>query len=192
MNTLPGVTGLILAGGAGLRMGGADKGLLAWQGRPLVEHVARTLRNEVDTLLISCNRNREYYSSLADAIVTDTRPGYSGPLAGIEAATPLLRSEFLLISPCDTPHLPHDIGSRLLTAMVEAADTTVDISYACDGEREHYLCAVLRTRILGTLSPELDRGTRAVRHWYRQHRCLAVDFSSQRGCFHNINTPDQA
>ena len=97
MAGLADTTGLVLAGGAGRRVGGADKGLLPWHGRPLVEQVVQKLRGEVATLLISCNRNQDYYASLADRIVADQRPGFAGPLAGIEAAIPVLDSEFLLI-----------------------------------------------------------------------------------------------
>lgn len=191
MALLADTTGLVLAGGAGRRVGGADKGRLCWRGKPLVERIVQGLRGEVDTLLISCNRNQEYYAGLADGIVTDQRPGFAGPLAGIEAATAVLDSEFLLISPCDTPHLPRDIGARLLGALT-GAGTDTDISYAHDGNRDQYLCALLRTRILGSLTRELDSGTRAVRDWYRQHQCVVVDFSAQRACFRNINRMDQA
>lgn len=191
MAALPHTTGLVLAGGAGRRVGGVDKGLLYWEGRPLVEHVVDRLRGEVATLLISCNRNKHYYASLADRIVADQRPGFAGPLAGIEAAIPALDAEFLLISPCDTPYLPRDLGATLLDALTRAG-TGADISYAHDGERAQYLCALLRTRILGSLSRELDSGSGAVRDWYRLHQCIAVDFSEQRTCFRNINRMDRA
>lgn len=186
MALLADTTGLVLAGGAGRRVGGADKGLLCLEGKPLVEQVVQRLRGEVATLLISCNRNQDYYASLADRIVTDQRPGFAGPLAGIEASTAVLDSEFLLISPCDAPRLPGDLGATLLGAL-RAAGAGADISYAHDGEHAQYLCAILRTRILGSLTPALDKGTRAVRDWYRQHHCIAVDFSGQRSCFRNIN-----
>ena len=191
MAVLADTTGLVLAGGAGRRVGGADKGLLCWRGKPLAEYVVQGLRGEVDTLLISCNRNQDYYASLADIIVSDQRQDFAGPLAGVEAAMAVVDSEFLLICPCDTPQLPRDLGARLLGAL-RGAGTGTDISYAHDGDRAQYLCALLRTRILGSLTRELDSGTRAVRDWYRQHRCIAVDFSKQRTCFRNINRMDRA
>jgi molybdopterin-guanine dinucleotide biosynthesis protein A len=191
MAVLADTTGLVLAGGAGRRVGGADKGLLCWEGEPLAAQVVQRLRGEVTTVLISCNRNQAYYATLADRIVADQRPGFAGPLAGIEAAVAVLDSEFLLISPCDAPRLPRDLGARLLAALNKAGADT-DISYAHDGERGHYLCAMLRTRILDSLTPELDSGTRAVRDWYRLHKCIAVDFSAQRSCFRNINRMERA
>ena len=87
--------------------------------------------------------------------------------------------------------MPGDLGARLLGALREAGSAT-DISYAHDGERAQYLCALLRTRILDSLTRELDTGTRAVRDWYRLHHSIAVDFSTQRGCFRNINRVEQA
>ncbi|MFC1579257.1 molybdenum cofactor guanylyltransferase MobA [Pseudomonadota bacterium] len=186
MDALQDTTGLVLAGGAGRRVGGVDKGLVPWKGKPLVEHVVHRMRTEVATLLISCNRNSDYYAPLADNIVNDQRHGFPGPLAGIEAAIPLLETEFLLISPCDTPCLPDDLGARLLAAL-DGPGASFNISYAHDGERGQYLCAVLRRRVVHTLTAALDSGVRAVHLWYRQHRCVAVDFSHQRTRFHNIN-----
>lgn len=189
MSTIQHTTGLILAGGAGLRAGGRDKGLLTWRNKPLAAHAALRLRPHVLRLLISCNRNRDYYDTLADATVTDSRPGFQGPLAGLEAAIPHLAGEFLIVTPCDMPLLPPNLSERLLETLT-TGDTGVDISYAHDGDREQYLCAAIRIRVLPSLTAFLDEGHRAVRHWYKQHQCRAVDFSSQAQCFANYNWLD--
>jgi molybdopterin-guanine dinucleotide biosynthesis protein A len=180
------ITGLILAGGAGRRAGGRDKGLITWCGRPLVAHVAERLRPQVGSLLISCNRNGERYGAIAPTVATDLRSGYQGPLAGLEAASANLATDKLVIVPCDTPELPGDLVSRLI-AVLEKGEAV--IAYAHDGERCHYLCAALCSHCLSDLPGWLDRGGRAVRHWYRCHRCLAVDFSDQAPAFRNINNP---
>jgi molybdopterin-guanine dinucleotide biosynthesis protein A len=172
-------------------MGGADKGLLPWRGLPMAAHVARRLRPQVARLLISCNRNTDYYASLGDATVTDCRRDFQGPLAGLEAAIPDVASAFLIIAPCDNPLLPLDLVERLLDPLLAGADSTADISYAHDGERSQYLCAAIRTGILPSLPIFLDEGQRAVRHWYARHRCAVVDFSEQAGCFANYNHPGQ-
>jgi len=184
MNTPREATGLIIAGGAGRRVGGRDKGLLTWRGEALAAHVAQRLRPQVGRLLISCNRNAQFYATLGNAIVVDERRDFPGPLAGLEAAAAHITSEFLVIAPCDTPLLPPDLAERLLLAL-EAG--THDISYAHDGERGQYLCAAIRVAILPTLRAFLDEGQRAVRHWYGGHRCCVVDFSDQAGCFENYN-----
>lgn len=177
-------TGLILAGGAGRRVGGQDKGLLNWQGAPLATQVAARLRPQVSRLLISCNRNNDYYATLADATISDTRRDFQGPLAGLEAAAGVVDGEFLIICPCDTPELPLDLAVRLLDALTLS---NKDISYAHDGERGHYLCAAIRCAVLPSVSGYLDRGERAVRHWYAEHGACAVDFSDTPQCFNNYN-----
>lgn len=180
-------TGLILAGGAGRRVAQSDKGLLRWQGQPLAAHVATRLRPQVNRLIISCNRNRAFYATLAEDTVTDTRRDYQGPLAGLEAAIPLIDGEFVVVVPCDTPLLPLDLAQRLLAPMAATGDRAVDISYAHDGGRGHYLCAAIRTAILPTVTAYLEEGQRAVRHWYAQHRVAVIDFSDEKQCFANYN-----
>lgn len=180
------ITGLILAGGAGRRAGGQDKGLVPWRGEPLVAHVVRRLRPQVGRLLVSCNRNAAAYGALADGTVSDCRTGFQGPLAGLEAVGGQVTTTFLVVAPCDTPLLPEDLVPRLLQPL--EADG-VDIAWAHDGTREHYLCAALRSRCLADLAGWLDQGHRAVRHWYRNYRCATVDFSDQRAAFRNVNRP---
>ena len=180
------ITGLVLAGGAGRRVGGADKGLIAWHGAPLAERICEWLRPQVSRLVISCNRNREFYAGLADDTVCDRRAGFQGPLAGIEAAAPLLRTRFAIIVPCDTPRLPAGLLPALLAPLLDGGEQ-VDISYACDDEREHYLCAALRCAILPSLGLFLDSGQRAVRAWYAQHSSRAVPFPGQTDLFVNCN-----
>ena len=166
-----------------------DQALRTLAGRPLVEHVAERLRPQVGELLISCNRNVEVYAALADATVTDSRRDFQGPLAGLEAAAPGIRTGLLLIAACDTPLLPTDLASRLAEPLLQ--ENGADICYAHDGERDQYLCALLRTGCLDTLPPYLDSGGRTVRHWYAQHRCTAVDFSDIAEAFSNYNCIEQ-
>lgn len=184
MATTREATGLILAGGAGRRVGGRDKGLLTWRGQALAAHVAQRLRPQVGRLLISCNRNEPFYATLGDATLIDKRTDFQGPLAGLEAAVPHINGEFLVIVPCDMPLLPPDLAERLLGALEPA---TSDISYAHDGARDQYLCAAIRVAVLPSLRGFLDEGQRAVRHWYARHRYCTVDFSDQAGCFGNFN-----
>jgi molybdopterin-guanine dinucleotide biosynthesis protein A len=180
------ITGLILAGGAGRRVGGKDKGLLNWQGKTLAAEVAVRLRPQVGRLLISCNRNNDYYATLGDATVADSRRDFQGPLAGLESAAAHIDSKYLIIAPCDTPGLPLDLAARLINTLRRS---TNDISYAHDGERGQYLCAALRCDILASVSAYLDEGQRAVRYWFAQHRSVAVDFSDQPASFRNYNEP---
>ena len=114
---MSGTLGLILAGGCGQRMGGADKGLLEWQGRPMAAWVAEAMRPQVDALWISANRNRERYAILdADDIVADAEAAqFGGPLAGVQAALHrnARRWAWMWLAPCDLPLLPRGLCAAL-------------------------------------------------------------------------------
>lgn len=181
------VTGLILAGGAGRRVQGRDKGLIEWHGKPLVEHLLQRIKPQVDTLLISCNRNIEQYQAYGFNLVVDHQPDYQGPLAGIEAAIKHIDSDFLLITACDMPLLPEDLVERLLSPLLQSRNPTLDVSIAHDGVREQYLCAMLRRSCLNSLSGYLASGQRAVRHWYALQQIVNVDFSDKTKAFGNYN-----
>ena len=185
MNRQDTVTGLILAGGAGTRVQGQDKGLLQRNGSALVEHVVRRLAPQVDELLLSCNRNEAVYRQYVRRTVGDCRSDYQGPLAGIEAAAQSVQTSFLAVVPCDTPELPTDLVQRLLQPLLKG---TAQISHAHDGIRAQYLCAVIQHAALNTLPGYLDSGQRAVRHWFAMHDAVSVDFSDQATAFANYNT----
>lgn len=178
------VTGLILAGGAGRRMGGRDKGTLPWRGRPLAEHVCLRLRPQVNELWISCNRNSDYYAGLADRVFKDDMPGFEGPLAGMATAARWLATPFLVVAACDTPRLPVDLVTRLRRPL---ENPDIQLSVAFDGEREQYLAAVMRRECLPGLRDYLLRGERSVRGWYATLRRERVDFSDQADGFGNVN-----
>lgn len=181
------VTGLVLAGGAGRRVGGQDKGLVLWQGKQLVSHVVARLQAQTSALIISCNRNIDQYKSLGFPIVEDQRSGFEGPLAGIEAARSRIRTPYVAVVACDTPLLPCDLVQRLLLPLCAQTETAPVISFAHDGKREQYLCALIKTECLADLSHFLQQGHRAVKHWYRQNPYVSVDFSDKYDSFQNHN-----
>ena len=180
------ITGLILAGGAGRRAGGVDKGLAPWNGKPLVARVLQRIRPQVGNVILCCNRNIESYRAMVPTVICDLRPDYQGPLAGLESAGTHIDTEFLLLTPCDTPTLPLDLAERLLLPLLQEPE--LDICYAHCPERDHYLSAMLRTRCLASLPAYLDSGQRRVRDWYHQHTAQAVAFPDEEA-FANINQP---
>lgn len=192
MTALGNTTGLILAGGAGRRVGGRDKGLIHWQGQPLIAHVAERLRPQVGRLLISCNRNFEEYAKIAGVTIADIREDFQGPLAGLEAAAPHVHTDFLIVCACDIPRLPENLAQRLVEPLKTQAGDAADISIAFDGHRQQYLCAAIRSHCLATLPAYLAQGQRAVRHWYSTYRCVTVSFSEQPESFRNFNYMEQA
>tara|TARA_R110002124_G_scaffold11514_8_gene54623 strand:- start:384 stop:1055 length:672 start_codon:yes stop_codon:yes gene_type:complete len=184
------ITALILAGGAGRRVGHRDKGLLPWRGKPLVAHVIDALDPQVDDILISCNRNFERYKAYCANIVQDTRRDFQGPLAGMEAALTCIQTELLVVVSCDMPHLPFDFVEQLMAPLMLDGNDAAEISYAHDGTRAQYLCAGMRTACLTSLPGFLDSGGRAVKDWYRSRHSISVDFSDRHSCFRNYNTLD--
>ena len=182
------ITALILAGGAGRRVGHRDKGLIEWQGKPFIAHVVEALQPQVTDILVSCNRNLEQYRKYCTDVVPDTRRDFQGPLAGLEAASTHMRTELLVVVSCDMPQLPPELVARLVAALENDGHNNVQISYAHDGSRAQYLCAAMRKRCLASLPTFLDSGGRAVKDWYRNQQTVAVDFSDRRSAFRNYNT----
>lgn len=180
------ITGIILAGGAGQRVGGQDKGLLHWRGRPLIAHVSERLAPQVQRILISCNRNLDVYQRYGERTIPDQRSGFSGPLAGLEAVAPYVTTRFALVVTCDTPRLPPDLALRLLSPLRAQQGTA--ISYAHDGVRGHYLCAAVTRECLATVPEFLDSGNRKVRDWLASHPTAVIDFEDQSDAFRNFNS----
>jgi len=181
------VTGLVLAGGQGRRMQGADKGWVYWHGRPLIEHVLARLRPQVDALLISANRNLPRYRALGYAVVEDdhTRLGaYSGPLAGIYAGLQGVRTPWLAVVPCDAPALPLDLVGRLLAAARAAQAPAVAV---CAQRREPVFCLLPRSAA-ASLAAALQAGVRRPADFLAAAGAVEVCFDDA-AAFLNLNLP---
>ncbi|HMA11481.1 MAG TPA: molybdenum cofactor guanylyltransferase MobA [Steroidobacteraceae bacterium] len=176
---------VVLAGGQGRRMGGADKGLIEYRGRPLIEWSLAALAQQVDEVVISANRNLETYAAYGYRVLPDALPGFPGPLAGVLAALEAVNADWLLVAPCDTPHLPADLGARLLAA---ARQVGAPLAVAADETRVHHSCFLVRTDQRDNLAAYLARGERAVRHWQAGLASTTVKFDA--ACFVNFNSPD--
>ena len=179
------VAAVVLAGGQGRRMGGVDKGLIEYRGRPLVEWSLAALAPQVDELVVSANRNLDVYAAYGYRVLPDTLPDYPGPLAGVLAALDGVNADWLLVAPCDTPHLPADLAARLLAA---ARQANAVLAVAEDTARVHHGCFVVRTDQRDNLAAYLARGERAVRHWQAGLASTTARFDA--ACFANVNQPD--
>jgi len=178
------VAGVILAGGQARRMGGADKGLVVYRGRPLVKWAIDAIAPQVDELVISANRNLDTYAAYGHRVLSDTLPDFPGPLAGVLAAMQAVAADWLVVVPCDTPHLPTDLVARLLSA---AQHARVPLAVAADTVRMHHSCFIVRRDRLDNLAAYLARGERAVRHWQAGLASTAVKFDAAG--FVNFNQP---
>ena len=164
-------------------MGGADKGLIEYQGRPLIEWLLESLHPQVDEIFISANRNPESYARYGHRVLPDTLPDFPGPLAGVLAAMEVVSTDWLLVVPCDTPHLPADLAHHLLNA---ARASDAPLAVAADPARVHYTTMLLQTRLTDSLRDYLDSGQHAVKHWQAQFPLVQIEFPA--GLFDNFNT----
>jgi len=176
------IHGLVLAGGRGSRMGGADKGLQLLEGRPLVAHVIERLVPQAQALLISANRNLDAYTALGHRVLPDP-PGleFAGPLAGMLAALEAIPDDtWLLTASCDCPRLPADLAQRLLTVAEPHG-----LAFA-QAAREHPTHALLHTRLREPLRAYLDAAGRAVLGWMRSRPHGVAHFDDETA-FANFN-----
>lgn len=182
--TLPRCSVLLLAGGRGQRMGGADKGLLDWQGRPLIAWLHELVRPLTDDLLISCNRNAGRYAPFADRLVSDDEADFQGPLAGIRAGLRAARQANVLILPCDAPQLDRPLLEELLNLAGERAVVVRQ------GEFLEPLFSVIPRALHADLEQAWQAGERSPQRWLRSLDPLTVECPLGDPRLANFNTPD--
>lgn len=186
------ITGLILAGGRGTRMGTVDKGLVALAGKPMVAHVIERLGPQVATLMINANQNHDTYAAYGWPVWPDALPDFAGPLAGLQTGLMHCTTPYLVTAPCDSPFLPLDLVARLTQGLqAQDADLAVAVTQTPDGKRQPQpvFCLVPKT-LLTHLNAYLQEGGRKVEHWYRSLRVAEVGFADAQD-FRNINTLDE-
>ncbi|MFG6665784.1 molybdenum cofactor guanylyltransferase MobA [Halomonas sp. HNIBRBA4712] len=180
------LTGLILAGGEGRRMGGRDKGLEPFEGLPLFAHASKRLEGRVDDILVSANRHQDAYALFGVRVIEDIESGFHGPLMGLYSALRAATTPWLLMLPCDTPLLPEDLVERMST---DIGDHPVAIAF--DGERDHPTVALVSTALVEDLGAFLARGERKLGHWFARHDPKRIDFSNEREAFINLNSEEE-
>ena len=185
------ITGLILAGGRGSRMGGVDKGLQTHAGVPLALHALLRLAPQVGATMINANRNLAAYESMGVPVWPDALPDYPGPLAGMLAGLEHAETAWLVTVPCDTPNFPPDLVERLAAA---ADEQGADIAMAATREdgavQVQPVFCLLRTDLLEDLVAFLHAGERKIDRWTARHRCVQVIFEDA-DAFFNANTLDE-
>jgi molybdenum cofactor guanylyltransferase len=182
------VTGLVLAGGQGSRMGGVDKGLAPFRGRPMVAHVLERLAPQVDEILVNANRNPEAYAAFGHRVIADEIPGFAGPLAGFERGLAHARGELVATVPCDSPFLPPDLVPRLRAALESAG---ADLAVAKTGAQAHPVFCLMRRDVHASLERFLASGQRKIDRWYAALAVVEVAFDDEAQAFANINTRDE-
>lgn len=185
------ITGLVLAGGRGSRMGSVDKGLQPFRGQPMVRHVIDRLAPQVGRLAINANRNIETYSAFGVPVWPDELEGFAGPLAGMQTGLHRCETPYMVTAPCDTPFLPLELVERLADAL---AARQADLAIAATGEGDSYQPHPVFCLMKTSLRPHLDEfllsGKRKIDAWYASLRVAEVRFADE-SAFRNINTLDE-
>ena len=196
------ITGLILAGGRGSRMGGVDKGLLLFNGTPLVQHCLTRLQagSGVGQILINANRNLATYDDLGVPVWPDGLADFAGPLAGFLVGLTHCTTPYLLTVPCDTPIFPLDLAHRLAAALAASqADIAMASALEVDDNGQQQLhpqpvFCLLRKDLRNSLTHFTQAGGRKVGAWTAQHHTMLVPFDrpgDDPHAFFNANTPTE-
>jgi len=177
------VSGIVLAGGQGRRMGGVDKGLQPLRGKPMVAWALERLAPQVDEIIVNANQNLEAYSAFGHRVVPDAIAGFAGPLAGLHAGLTAVSHPLAVTVPCDSPFLPLDLVARLRKALQEN-----DLAVAKTGDQPHPVFSLVRRSVLEHLAQFLTSGGRKIDAWYATLKVIEVAFDDEADAFRNINT----
>lgn len=182
------ITGLILAGGRGTRMGHVDKGLQTFRGAPMALHVMMRLQPQVGELMINANQNLGPYESFGVPVWPDEIQGFEGPLAGMHTGLVHCMTEYMVTAPCDSPFLPTDLVARLAEGLMDAnADLAVAVTETNGKRQAHPVFCLMKTSLLQHLTEYLRGGGRKIDAWYASLRTAQVLFADE-DAFRNINT----
>jgi molybdopterin-guanine dinucleotide biosynthesis protein A len=186
------ITGLILAGGRGSRMGGVDKGLQPHQGVPLALHALLRLAPQVGELLINANRNLGAYEAMGAPVWPDSLPDYAGPLAGVLTGLEHCETPYMVTVPCDSPLFPEDLVARLAEALdAEDAEIAMAATPGPDSSRQvQPVFCLMKTELIESLVRFTQSGQRKIDKWTAQHRCVEVLFEDEQA-FANANTREE-
>ncbi|WP_415761895.1 molybdenum cofactor guanylyltransferase MobA [Pseudomonas sp. CP4] len=184
---LPPCSVLLLAGGRGQRMGSQDKGLIEWQGEPLIAHLQRKVRPLTDDLIISCNRNRERYAAFADQLVMDDEGDFPGPLAGIRAGLKAARHAHLLVSPCDVPRIDKALLEDMLTTANQQREKPLMLRH---GEHWEPLLCVIPVALLPAFEAAWNASERSPGRVMRSLDAVALQCPDNDPRLANLNTPE--
>lgn len=186
------ITGLILAGGRAQRMGGIDKGLIPFHGKPLIESAISRLKPQVSTILINANRSITKYAHYGYPVLMDETPDFSGPLAGFAVGLKHCKTPYLLTSPCDSPLLPDDLAQKMAD---ELESNNLELVFASSREDDGKIWAqpvfcLMKSHLQDSLDTFLNKGDLKIDRWFKELRSGTVVFENPQA-FANVNTPEE-
>jgi molybdopterin-guanine dinucleotide biosynthesis protein A len=180
------VSGIVLAGGQGRRMGSVDKGLQLLHGKPMVSWVIARFSPQVDEIIVNANQNVQQYEAFGHSVVRDQIGGFAGPLAGLHAGLTAAKHPLVATVPCDSPFLPADLVARLKAALGDK-----DLAVAKTGAQPHPVFVLAKREVLKNLAAFLERGGRKIDAWYASLDMVEVSFDDEADAFRNINTVEE-
>lgn len=185
------ITGAILAGGRGQRMGGVDKGLQTWRGASLAMHALMRLGPQVGEMMINANRNLAAYESMGVPVWPDATADFSGPLAGFAACLERCETDYLVTVPCDTPNFPTDMVQRLAQALTQEQADIAMVATIENGEtRTQPVFCLIKADLMSSLLAFIQEGGRKIDRWTAQHRLVEVVFEDA-SAFAGANTLEE-
>lgn len=180
------ITGVILAGGLGRRMGGVDKGLTRLAGKPMLQHVLDAFKPQVAKVIINANQNLDIYQGFGHQVVSDVIGDFSGPLAGMASGMQAAKTNYIVTVPCDSPLITDDLVARMYH---DLHDQTAEVCVANDGKRSHPVFLLLRRDLIASMLDFLNSGERKIDKWFVKHHTVVSDFSDRPEAFLNVNNP---
>ena len=190
------ITGIVLAGGKGSRMGGTDKGLQNFNGTPLALHALLRLQMQdgglVGDQMINANRNLAAYEAFGVPVWPDSISDFPGPLGGFLTGLERCETPYLLTVPCDVPRFPLDLARRLAAAFDDPATEIAMVAAPEDGQlRTQPVFCLMRIDLMESLTAFTQGGGRKIDAWTAQHRTVEVPFNlpgDDGDAFRNANT----
>ncbi|HEY2783008.1 MAG TPA: molybdenum cofactor guanylyltransferase MobA [Steroidobacteraceae bacterium] len=185
------ISGLVLAGGRGTRMGGADKGLQLHLGVPLALHALERLRPQVGELMLNANRNFAAYQAMKVPVWPDELADFPGPLAGMLTGLEHCSTPYLVTVPCDSPNFPADLAKQLAQGLADSGSDMATAYIREDGElRAQPVFCLMKTSLRVALRAFIQAGERKTGLFAAQHQSAKVIFDDPK-LFANANTPGE-
>ena len=179
------ITGCVLAGGQGIRLGGKDKGLITVNGKYLSQYCIERLSPQVATTIISANRNILIYETFGCLVIQDDTTNSDGPLSGFHSALKAATTPFVAFTPCDAPFFPKSLVTKLSEPF---SDGKVEITMATAQGKHQPVFAIVKSCLEESLATFLEAGGRKIRSWFDTRTCINVEFEDKNN-FLNINSP---
>jgi molybdopterin-guanine dinucleotide biosynthesis protein A len=191
------ITGIMLGGGRGSRLGGVEKGLQNFNGIPLALHTLMRLGPQVESVMVNANRNLSAYESFGASVWPDASADFAGPLSGFLVGLERAETPYVLTVPCDTPRLPLDLAERLAEALVrEDADIAMAAAPETDDSGQTHIrtqpvFCLIKIELSESLVKFTHAGGRKIDAWTAQHKTVVVPFDAPDDdplAFANVNT----